>query len=105
MNQILVTPEQYIALKESEQQARTRSLDGQFDEGFWLERVRMILGDEVILSGGGEIVVDWKRHSNKKQRLQAAGWRVGSVSDFLGLTPEEEAYIEGKLTLSRDSVR
>jgi ribosome-binding protein aMBF1 (putative translation factor) len=32
--------------------------------------------------------------------LEAAGWSVGSASDFLGLTPEEEQYIETKLLLS-----
>ena len=28
------------------------------------------------------------------------GWQVGTVADFLGLTPEESAYIELKLALS-----
>lgn len=38
---------------------------------------------------------------NKKRKvLEAAGWSVGSASDFLGLTPEEERYIETKLLLS-----
>lgn len=36
----------------------------------------------------------------KKQRLEAKGWKVGSVEEFLGLTPAEAAYIELKLTLS-----
>ncbi|BAY32370.1 hypothetical protein NIES37_17200 [Tolypothrix tenuis PCC 7101] len=37
----------------------------------------------------------------KRQRLEAAGWRVGNASDFLELSPEEEAFIEMKLSLSR----
>ncbi len=36
----------------------------------------------------------------KKEALEQKGWKVGSVGDFLGLTPEEEAYIELKLSLS-----
>ncbi len=36
----------------------------------------------------------------KRKVLEAAGWRVGSASDLLGLTPEEEQYIETKLLLS-----
>src|SRR5882672_1051621 len=37
----------------------------------------------------------------KKKRLEAAGWRVGTVSEFLGLTDEEAALIELKLDLAR----
>ena len=37
----------------------------------------------------------------KKERLEAKGWKVGTVSDFLELTPEENALIEIKLALSR----
>src|SRR3989442_15376721 len=36
----------------------------------------------------------------KKKRLEAGGWRVGSVADFLVLTPEEAAYVELKLALA-----
>ncbi len=36
----------------------------------------------------------------KKKKLQAAGWNVGSADEFLGLTPEETAFVEVKLTLS-----
>lgn len=39
---------------------------------------------------------------DKIQRLEAKGWKAGSVSDFLGLTPAEAAYIELKLALSRN---
>jgi len=38
---------------------------------------------------------------NKRKKLEAAGWKVGSVDEFLGLTPEESAYIEMKLALSQ----
>ncbi|MDB9372280.1 helix-turn-helix transcriptional regulator [Nodularia sphaerocarpa] len=37
----------------------------------------------------------------KRQRLEAAGWRVGDAADFLELLPEEVAFIEMKLSLSR----
>jgi DNA-binding XRE family transcriptional regulator len=36
-----------------------------------------------------------------KKRLEAAGWKVGSVQEFLGLSDEEVALIELKLDLSR----
>ncbi len=36
---------------------------------------------------------------SKKKKLEAKGWQVGSTSDFLKLSPEEEAYIELKLAL------
>ena len=36
----------------------------------------------------------------KKRRLEAKGWRVGTTSDFLGLSPSEEAYIEIRLALA-----
>ena len=36
-----------------------------------------------------------------KEKLEAKGWKVGTVSDFLELTPEEIALIEIKLALSR----
>ncbi len=38
----------------------------------------------------------------KRQRLEAKGWKVGSVDEFLGLTPEEAAYVELKLALSKN---
>jgi DNA-binding XRE family transcriptional regulator len=36
----------------------------------------------------------------KKKRLEAKGWRVGTASEFLGLSDEESRYIELKLALS-----
>lgn len=35
----------------------------------------------------------------KKRRLEAKGWRVGTVAEFLKLTPDEAAYVEIKLAL------
>lgn len=35
----------------------------------------------------------------KKKRLEKRGWKIGSAADFLGLTPEENRYIELKLAL------
>ena len=39
-------------------------------------------------------------HANKREKLEASGWKAGSVDEFLNLTPEESAYIEMKLALS-----
>ncbi|MCI0419841.1 MAG: helix-turn-helix transcriptional regulator [Acidobacteria bacterium] len=38
----------------------------------------------------------------KKDRLEAAGWKVGSTADFLRLSPDEVAFIEMKLALARN---
>ena len=38
---------------------------------------------------------------NKRQRLEAEGWKVGTVDEFLGLTPEEATYVDLKLALSQ----
>ena len=38
--------------------------------------------------------------ANKRARLEARGWRVGSPDEFLGLAPEEAAYIEIRLALA-----
>ena len=40
----------------------------------------------------------------KKDRLEAAGWRVGTAEELLGLSKEESAFIEMKLALA-DSVK
>jgi len=37
----------------------------------------------------------------KRKRLEAAGWRVGTAREFLALTEEEAALIELKLDLAR----
>lgn len=38
--------------------------------------------------------------TEKRKRLEADGWRFGSAADFLGMTAEEEAYVELKLRLA-----
>ena len=38
----------------------------------------------------------------KRERLEAKGWKVGSVSDFLALTAEESVLVEIKLALSQN---
>ena len=37
---------------------------------------------------------------DKRKKLAAKGWRTGDAKDFLGLSPEEEAYIELRLKLA-----
>jgi len=39
-------------------------------------------------------------HEEKRRRLEAKGWKVGSAREFLGLTDEEAAYIDMKLRLA-----
>ena len=36
----------------------------------------------------------------KKKRLAAKGWKIGTVQEFLGLSNEESAYIELKIRLA-----
>ncbi|MBE0477252.1 MAG: helix-turn-helix domain-containing protein [Coriobacteriia bacterium] len=36
----------------------------------------------------------------KRSRVEAAGWRVGTTTEFLQLTPEEAAFVELKLALA-----
>jgi len=38
----------------------------------------------------------------KKKRLEAKGWKIGTASEFLKLSSEEAAYVELKLTLSKN---
>jgi hypothetical protein len=38
-----------------------------------------------------------KMDSEKKKRLEAAGFRVGTVAEFLDLTPDEQAKIENMI--------
>ena len=40
--------------------------------------------------------------STKKKRLEAKGWKVSTAAEFLQLSPEESAYIEMKLALSKN---
>ena len=39
--------------------------------------------------------------NTKRARLEAHRWRVGSAAEFLELTPEEAAFVETKLALSK----
>ncbi len=41
---------------------------------------------------------------DKKAKLEAAGWKVGTVDQFLDLSPEESEYIELRLRLG-DAVK
>ena len=36
----------------------------------------------------------------KKRRLAARGWKIGGTKEFLGLTAEEESYIDLRLRLA-----
>ena len=36
----------------------------------------------------------------KRKRLEAAGWEIGSAYDFLEMTDEEASYVELKLALN-----
>lgn len=38
----------------------------------------------------------------KRKRLEASGWTVGSVNDFLELSPEESAMVEIKYALAKE---
>ena len=37
---------------------------------------------------------------DKRERLEKCGWRLGTVEEFLGLSPAEAAYVELRLRLS-----
>lgn len=39
-------------------------------------------------------------NSNKKRRLEQAGWVTGGAADFLGLSDEESRFVEMKLALA-----
>lgn len=41
-------------------------------------------------------------NKRKRAQLDSKGWKVGTVAEFLQLTPEESALVEIKLALSRD---
>ena len=36
----------------------------------------------------------------KRKKLESKGWKVGSASEFLNLTPEESEYVQTKLALA-----
>ena len=37
--------------------------------------------------------------TTKRKQLEAAGWKVGSAQEFLGLSDQEAAFVELKLAL------
>ena len=37
----------------------------------------------------------------KRKHLESKGWKVGTAKEFLNLSPEESAYVELKLELSK----
>jgi ribosome-binding protein aMBF1 (putative translation factor) len=39
--------------------------------------------------------------TEKKKKLEAAGWTVGDSREFLALTPDEAEFVEIKLALAR----
>jgi ribosome-binding protein aMBF1 (putative translation factor) len=41
-----------------------------------------------------------KTRKQKKKRLAAKGWKIGTVKEFLGLSDEESVYIELKIRLA-----
>ncbi len=41
--------------------------------------------------------------SNKRKKLEAGGWKVDSVGEFLALSREESEYIELKLKFDQAS--
>jgi ribosome-binding protein aMBF1 (putative translation factor) len=40
--------------------------------------------------------------AKKRQALENAGWRVGTADEFLGLTEEESAFLDVKLSLAQE---
>lgn len=44
-------------------------------------------------------------HKAKRERLEKKGWKIGSTEEFLGLSPEEAAYIDLKLRLGQTLLR
>src|SRR5262245_10110652 len=50
-----------------------------------------------VVEGVGSTIM----REEKKRRLEAKGWRIGTAQQFLGLSDEEAAFIELKLKLVR----
>jgi DNA-binding XRE family transcriptional regulator len=44
-------------------------------------------------------------NKTKKEKLTKAGWKMGTVAEFLHLTSEEELYVELKAALSQQLKR
>jgi DNA-binding XRE family transcriptional regulator len=63
------------------------------------------MSDMTCIADGAEAVLrtveeTWMRAA-KQKRLETAGWRVGSVDEFLGLDDVESQYVEIKVSLAR----
>ena len=41
-------------------------------------------------------------NTNKRKRIEKAGWNVGTAQEFLNLSQQEVAYIELKLRLAQE---
>ena len=39
---------------------------------------------------------------DKREKLEAKGWKVGDTADFLSLSPDEAAYVEMKIAFSQN---
>ena len=39
-------------------------------------------------------------HETKRKKLEAKGWKIGTPKDFLGMSDEEEAYVNLRLKLA-----
>jgi len=44
---------------------------------------------------------EYKMKSDKKKILESKGWKIGDTAEFLKLSPEEAAYVELKIILSK----
>ncbi len=42
---------------------------------------------------------------DKRQRLEKSGWRIGTVEDFLELSPVEKEIVEIRLALSQEKMK
>jgi hypothetical protein len=49
------------------------------------------------------LIVGSLMKETKHKKLEAAGWSVGSVDQFLSLTPEEAAVVELKLRVDENA--
>lgn len=41
-------------------------------------------------------------NTTKRKRLETKGWKVGTAREFLNLSPDESAFVELKLALSKN---
>ena len=76
------------------------SANARIEAGYLLRQVqkgvKLSLPQSRPMPSIGSLCMDKK----KKNNLEAKGYKIGSVEEFLGLSPEESEYIELKLALS-----